>query len=172
MCHPSINGEEISVTGKWAFNSCYSLKNIKLSDSITDIQVEAFYFCGELKRIEFGSNLKHIGDYAFSECIKLKSVTLPSSLLSIGVKAFGNCNALTSVTLGKNLSIIGLNAFSNCNKLKNIYVSKENEYFSSKNGILYNKEGTEIVIYPPGRKDREFFYSRWSYFYRERMLQH
>ena len=39
---------------------------------------------------------------------------------------------------------------------KNIYVSKENEYFSSKNGILYNKEGTEIVIYPPGRRDREF----------------
>lgn len=60
------------------------------------------------------------------------------------------------MTLGKNLSIIGLNAFSNCNKLKNIYVSKENEYFSSQNGILYNKEGTEIVIYPPGRRDREF----------------
>ena len=150
------NGEEISIIGKWAFNSCYSFKNIKLSDSITDIEVEAFYFCGELKHIEFGSNLKHIGDYAFLECTKLKSVTLPSSLISIGVEAFMNCYALTSVTLGKNLSVIGLNAFSNCKKLKNIYVSKENEYFSSKNGILYNKEGTEIVIYPPGRRDREF----------------
>ena len=49
-----FNGEEISVIGKWAFNSCYSLKNIKLSDSITDIEIEAFYFCGELKHIEFG----------------------------------------------------------------------------------------------------------------------
>ena len=46
---PPFNGEEISVIGKWAFNSCYSLKNIKLSDSITDIEVEAFYFCGGVK---------------------------------------------------------------------------------------------------------------------------
>ena len=36
-----FNGEEISVIGKRAFNSCYSFKSIKLSDSIKDIEEEA-----------------------------------------------------------------------------------------------------------------------------------
>ena len=153
---PFYNGEEITVIGERAFDSYYYLKSIILSDSITDIEEEAFYLCEELESIKFGSNLKHIGDYAFMCCSSLKSITLPDSLESIGDEAFNKCSALSSVTLGKNISSIGLNAFARCSKLENISVSGENEYFSSRDGILYNKEGTEIVIYPAGRKGSKF----------------
>ena len=153
---PFYNGEEITVIGERAFDSYYYLKSIILSGSITDIEEEAFYLCEELESIKFGSNLKHIGDYAFMCCSSLKSITLPDSLESIGDEAFNNCSALSSVTLGKNISSIGLNAFARCSKLENISVSGENEYFSSRDGILYNKEGTEIVIYPSGRKGSKF----------------
>ena len=80
---PFYNGEEITVIGARAFNDYYYLKSITLSNSITDIEEEAFYYCEELESIKFGSNLKYIGDWAFMCCSSLKSITLPDSLESI-----------------------------------------------------------------------------------------
>ena len=50
---PFYNGEKITVIGERAFDSYYYLKSIILSDSITDIEEEAFYYCEELESIKF-----------------------------------------------------------------------------------------------------------------------
>lgn len=74
---------------------------------------------------------------------------------SIGEESFDRCLELSSITLGRNVSNIETGAFLRCTKLENIYVSEENEYFSSIDGILYDKKGEMLVLYPPGRKDSE-----------------
>lgn len=43
-----------------------------------------------------------------------------------------------------------------CSKLENIEVSAENSEYTSENGVLYNKDMTEIICYPNCKKDSSF----------------
>lgn len=40
--------------------------------------------------------------------------------------------------------------------LKSIFVDKDNNYFASQEGVLYNKNMTELLIYPEDKVDKEF----------------
>ena len=40
--------------------------------------------------------------------------------------------------------------------IHDIYVDKDNKNYSSINGVLYNKEQTELIYYPIGRNDRVY----------------
>jgi len=46
--------------------------------------------------------------------------------------------------------------FDNCLDLKNITVSSSNENFTSVNGVLYSKDGTQILRYPSGKTETSF----------------
>ena len=39
--------------------------------------------------------------------------------------------------------------------LKTIKVDKENLHFSSKDGVLFNKSGTQLILYPNNRKNKK-----------------
>lgn len=64
----------------------------------------------------------------------------------------GNEN-LESITVPASVEIIGDCAFLNfsSDSLKNITVANENKYFSSENGVLFNKSKTELLCYPYGK---------------------
>jgi len=55
---------------------------------------------------------------------------------------------ISSIYLPDNFSSIGDNCFSGCNNLNDIEVSENNNYFSTLNGILMNKEQTSLVLFP------------------------
>ncbi len=48
------------------------------------------------------------------------------------------------------------NPFHNCPKLKEITISKDNPYFTSEDGILFNKEKTTLYSYPSGKEGYEY----------------
>ena len=92
-----------------------------------------------------------IGEAAFWSCTALTSVTIPNSVTSIGREAFSNCHALTSMTIHADVTNIGEAAFFYCKALTSIEVASNNEHYSSVDGILFNKDATELVCYPGGR---------------------
>jgi hypothetical protein len=51
---------------------------------------------------------------------------------------------------------IGEGAFNYCTGLTAINVASDNETYSSQDGVLYNKDKTELVRYPAGKKDISF----------------
>ena len=154
---PSIeNGEIKRKINALEFDEDCTLRIVVMPDSIEEIGREAFNYCLNLKELKFSSSLKRINKDAFYGCLSLESLTFPDSLESIEENAFASCDNLSSVTLGSSLSYIGEGAFSYCERLENIYVSEENENFSSIDGILYDKKGEKMVLYPSGRKDQEF----------------
>ena len=60
----------------------------------------------------------------------------------------------------KNVSILGTQTrmpssdlLNGCNELESIHVQNNNVNYTSENGILFNKEKTEIICYPAGKKD-------------------
>ncbi len=89
-----------------------------------------------------------IGGSAFKWCSGLTTITLPESVTSIGDRAFSYCSSLTSVTIPASVERLGTGVFSSCLNLEEIIVSANNPVYSSLDGVLYNKDKTELLKWP------------------------
>lgn len=108
-------------------------------------------YLDDITAIHIDSSVTSIGGNAFAHCNKLISVTLPSSVTSIGTLAFWNCDGLTSITIPSSVTQIDMGAFGACHALTQIYVASDSSTFCASNGILFNKDNTELVVYPAGK---------------------
>ncbi len=87
--------------------------------------------------------------YSFAGCEGITSVSMPDSVRKIGQAAFSDCTALTKITIGSGVTEILNNAFFGCTSLAEVKVSADNKvYVSDENGVLYNKDKTELLVYP------------------------
>ena len=60
-----------------------------------------------------------------------------------------NCDEVVQVIrIGKDVREIDGKAFYTCRALRQIIVDEENEYYCDIDGVLYNKDKTEIICYP------------------------
>ncbi|MDR2633509.1 MAG: leucine-rich repeat domain-containing protein [Treponema sp.] len=91
-----------------------------------------------------------IGYEAFSRCSSLKSITIPNSVTAIGDSAFFVCRSLVNIAIPASVTAIGDEAFAGCISLTSITVDPGNRQYISVNGILFSKDGTSILCYPPG----------------------
>ena len=131
-----------------AFYGCSSLTNITILGSVTSIGDYAFFSCSSLTSITIPEGVTSIGDGAFYECDSLTSITIPNGVTSIGNKAFRECSSLTSITIPEEVTSIGNEAFRDCSSLTSINVSETNKNYSSVDGVLFNKDKTELIQYP------------------------
>lgn len=140
--------KSITKIGNSAFAYCTSLTSIQLPNSITNIGDRAFSTCSGLTSITLPDKVTHIGTATFYQCYGLTSFTVPNGVTNIGSEAFSRCRGLTYVSIAASVIEIGNGAFNYCQKLTNIYVDEYNKSYCSQNGVLYNKEKTELVRYP------------------------
>ena len=104
-----------------------------------------------------GRKVTVLGNSTFQYCTQasdIESVTLPDSLTTIEKNAFYNCEKLKSVTIPPNVSSIGLATFVEGlseSSLTEIKVDPENPYFSEKDGVVFSKDGTKLIVFPSGR---------------------
>ncbi len=68
----------------------------------------------------------------------------------IGDYAFNGCSSLTSITISESVTSIGRYVFIGCSSLTSITVNDDNAYYSSQDGVLFNKNKTELIQYPIG----------------------
>lgn len=69
---------------------------------------------------------------------------------SIADRAFLNNDFVEEVTIPSSVESIDRNIFMNCSKLTEIKVDADNSKYSAENGVLFNKNKTEIISYPEG----------------------
>ncbi len=141
--------------GTRAFQNCRGLTSIKIPNSVTKISGFSFLTCENLSSVTFSSTLAEIGEYAFNGA-GLQELTLPDSLVKLGEGAFSNAGSLTTVTLPDNLAEINANPFYSCSRLTEINISSNNQTFTSENGVLFNKNKTELIAYPDAKSDTDY----------------
>ena len=91
------------------------------------------------------------GSWAFRECRGVTSVIIPSSVTSIESMSFLGCDKLAAVKIPASVERIGNEAFMSCGGLKAIDVEDGNGVYRSVDGILYNKDLTNLVQCPGGK---------------------
>ena len=141
-----------------AFAFLYGVKKITLPENLVSIGDGAFYYNFGLEEIVLPNALVKIGKLAFSGT-NLKTVNIPAGVTSIGASAFSmpegdkeTINAGIKEDLNSYpYSILGdINISTLKNDVTEINVDEKNTVYSSENGILFNKDKTSIVAYPPG----------------------
>ena len=148
------------------FSYCMSLKEIKVSKNNQYFSSENGILYDKKKKvllqcpremegdIIIPETVVKIGDNAFFNCYYLTSISIPESVTSIGKYAFHFCLRLLNATIPKNVKSIGVGAFAGEARMSDIQVSEDNKYFTSENGILYDKK-KKVLIQCPRAKSGE-----------------
>ena len=129
------------------FIHCKKLESVQLPESVVYIGDRAFYNCQNLVNVNLPKKLKYIGSEAFYDCAKLTDITIPDSVESIGSEAFYGCKKLTSINIPKNVEYIG-EQISEKSGIKSFSVSPKNKNYSSKDGVLFDKDQTSLKEFP------------------------
>lgn len=127
------------------------LKSLALPASVKVIGSQAFNQNTRLQALKFadGSALTAIGAEAFADSAALQSVTLPDSLRELGDYAFRG-SGLTEIFLPASVQTLGANPFAACHSLTAIAVDGANPNFTSREGILYDASGENLLAFPAG----------------------
>lgn len=120
---------------------------LTIPDGITKIGQSAFQHSYNLIGLKLPKNLKEIGNSAFANCINLTgALVIPEGTQSIGDQAFYFDSLLTSVIIPLSVISIGTSAFLGVSD--QINVSENNPHFSSAQGVLFNKDKTQLLQFP------------------------
>ena len=120
------------------------IKTVSVGSGATDVGAYAFSGCSSLTGVTLPDSLTEIRRHAFSES-SLKEISIPENVTLIGEHAFWN-TSMYNITVPKKVSSIGAGAFSK-GLMQAIFVDKENQYYTSENGVLYNKDKTLLHTY-------------------------
>lgn len=85
----------------------------------------------------------------------VKKVVFPESITTIESFALNGCINLTSITVPCNVAFIGESPFDG-EKLTTINVDENNMYYSSLDGVLFNKDKTRLIQYPDAKEKTNY----------------
>lgn len=159
----SYNGVRHAITeiAPYAFYESDKILQATIAVSIVKIGKGAFSD-SNITALSFGtaSKLEIIEEKAFYYCSQLGTFTLPTNLKEIGKDAFfssGNGMTLMTLKIPANVERIGIDAFGYCRSITQFTTDSKNEYFVTKDGILYTADMTELVAYPENKSDDTYW---------------
>lgn len=133
-----IDGRPVTRIKSTAFMNENSLEYIKIPDSVTHIEENAFDGCSVLVDIEVGSNNKRYSSVdgvlfnkkrkaleKYPESKKGVSYKVPEGVETIKSRAFYNCKLLSDIEMADGVKNIESYAFAGCESLKDIKLSPD-----------------------------------------------
>ncbi len=128
------------------FTSCKNLVSVEVSAGSTS-------FCSE-NGVLFNKDKTEL--YVYPAAKQNDSYFIPEGVTLIQKYAFYGCTKLTSLRIPASIKWIGVAGqvgnFSNCSALTSIEVDPENPSYSSIDGVLFNKNGKILYVYPGGKQ--------------------
>jgi hypothetical protein len=94
------------------------------------------------------ATVTNIWTQAFVNCSQLTQVIFDSSIYTNNLYIFNGCSSITNITLLDGVTNIPPYLFYPCVNLGTITASPSNRFYSSVNGVLYDKLQKKLVQYP------------------------
>ena len=149
--------------GSACLAGCTSLASAALPAGLTDLQDSVFSGCSSLLTVTIPNSVTNIGPGAFAYCGSLTNVIIGNGVLNIGSAAFYNCSSLTAVSIPASTVSIAIpdnpllgsdvvSPFAGCTSLIAINVDPRNSAYSSAGGVLLNKDQSQVLLCPPGKR--------------------
>ena len=158
-----------NIDGNYTFNNCTGIKKLTIpaATGLWD-----YVFDGVKSITEISISPDHTGyasvngcminpakDYVYAIPKGAATVTIPDNIVSQGRirdAALCNCPNLVTLNLSKNFSDFSCYyKFDNCPKLTSVSVPSDNPFYRTVDGVLYNKNMTQIC-FVPGAKTGAF----------------
>ncbi|MCM1382849.1 MAG: leucine-rich repeat domain-containing protein, partial [Muribaculaceae bacterium] len=133
-----IDGKAVSTIGSGSYDEYVRYENV-VNNNVTYVTVS--------------EGITVINNFAFARS-NITGIDLPESLITIRGCAFEGCSRLTSLKIPKNVE--DNETFDFCYELKSIEVDSENLYYSSEDGVLFDKNKTILLHYPEAKPDSEY----------------
>ncbi len=114
------------------------------------------YHADEIKSVEIQSGITSIGTRNFYEFKNMTEVKIANTVKIIETNAFIDCDALVTFEIPAGLETIQRWPFVRCDKLSAINVNSQNQYFSSDNGVLFDKNKTKLIEYPDMKEGKSY----------------
>lgn len=124
------------------------VKDNKLSDLF--VPINTFTIPSEVTNESKKYSVTRIGSVALS-MIPINNLRIPESVKVIEGAAFVNSPELQCVEIPASLDSIAVGAFEGCKALKAFKVAQGNARYKVANGILYSKDGRDLVLCPPAK---------------------
>ena len=154
-----------------AFVSCTSLKSFIVNSENTYFSNDengVLFDSSKTKLLRFPnkngvksytvpSSVTTICKNAFQGLTELEYVNLPTQLTTIEVDAFDSCEGLKEITIPSSVTSLESEVFNNCKSMQKYIVDNSHSTLTvDENGILYNKDKSELLYYPAGKYITEF----------------
>ena len=132
--------------GDGAFSGCTKLEHVEIPFGVTEISSDTFKACCELTSIVIPNSVEIIDSNAFEGCKKLQNIEIPDSVVKIGLWAFSGCSGITHIEIPESATEIYWDAFANCKQLASILVSPANTTYRSQNNCVLSKDGKTLIV--------------------------
>ena len=125
--------------------------------AVTSIGFGAFVSNNQegIQSVTLPESIKTIGDIAFCGCSQLKKINIPLQVDSIGRLVLAATN-ITSLFIPRSVLKIGDSPFSGCKQLQSIEIDSLCPNYKVIDGVLYTKDGKELISYPAGKRDKVY----------------
>ena len=145
-----------------AFSRCSGLKTVTIPKNTESVMSDSFSNCKNLECIYTdpdNTSYVSVDGVLFNKEMtalvaypgkKAGVYTVPDSVTAIENGAFDGCGNMTELSIGANVS--NINYSYDCTNLESINVDENNQNYTSIDGVIYNKDVTELCWYPAGRK--------------------
>lgn len=136
-----INGVSVTNIDTYAFNGCSKLTKITVDSSNPNyISVDG---------VLFDKNCENLIQYPSGK--QGTSYVIPDGVTTIAECAFDKCSELASITIPSSVTSINDNAIWCCRRLTDIIVDSGNSKYKSVDGVLFDKNCENLMLYPAGR---------------------
>ncbi len=156
-----IVDEGITAIGRNAFCNFDNLVSIELPSTVTKLDSNFLELCHSVQSITVSADNQYFtsvdGVLYDKSCETLVRITkaIESHTIPTTVKHIASCAAqsldISSFTIPASIESIASDAFLSCLWLTEFNVDANNPYFSAKDGILCDKSGERLIIYPRGK---------------------
>ena len=165
----TYGGYTVTRIGVDAFKNKPQIITLTIPNGVTTILSGAFDACENITSVTIPASVTSIGDNSFSRTPELTSITVDPSNANYS-SLDGNLydkgqTLLIQYALGKStptftipstLNSIASSALAKCLNLTSFSVEAGNSAYSAENGVLYNIDKTELLVYPCAKSDTSF----------------